>query len=76
MRVSAPSWASAPFVAHPSSGPTALPTDLEAVFRSLKSELGLRSIYHHKPIPADGHLFIYEALGIDSAPGGIRKTVV
>ena len=24
-------------------------TDLEAVFRSLKSELGLRPIYHHKP---------------------------
>ena len=115
-------------------------TDLEAVFRSLKSELGLRPIYHHKPIRADGHLFItviayqlvqvirtrlrqagenaswttlrrilegqqritatfrradgrtlhvrkatraeppqqaiYDALGIDSAPGGIRKTVV
>ena len=115
-------------------------TDLEAVFRSLKSELGLRPIYHHKPIRADGHLFItviayqlvqvirtrlrptghraswttlrrilegqqritatfrradgatlhvrkatraeppqqaiYDALGIDPAPGGIRKTVV
>ena len=115
-------------------------TDIEAVFRSLKSELGLRPIYHHKPIRADGHLFItvlayqlvqvirtrlrqggenaswttlrrivegqqritatfrradgatlhvrkatraeppqqaiYDALGIDSAPGGIRKTVV
>ena len=24
-------------------------TDIEAVFRSLKSELGLRPIYHHKP---------------------------
>jgi transposase len=33
-------------------------TDLEAVFRSLKSELGLRPIYHHKPLRADGHLFI------------------
>ena len=33
-------------------------TDLEAVFRSLKSELGLRPIYHHKPVRADGHLFI------------------
>ena len=32
-------------------------TDLEAVFRSLKSELGLRP-YHHKPIRAEGHLFI------------------
>ena len=115
-------------------------TDLEAVFRSLKSELGLRPIYHHKPIRADGHLFItviayqlvqvirtrlrqagenaswttlrrilegqqritatfrradgrtlhvrkatraeppqqaiYDALGIESAPGGTRKTLV
>ena len=33
-------------------------TDLEAVFRTLKSELGLRPIYHHKEIRADGHLFI------------------
>lgn len=33
-------------------------TDLEAVFRSLKSELGLRPIYHHKQERADGHLFI------------------
>ena len=33
-------------------------TDLEAVFRSLISELGLRPIHHHKPIRADGHLFI------------------
>ena len=33
-------------------------TDLEAVFRSLKSELGLRPIYHHKAIRAEGHLFI------------------
>ena len=32
-------------------------TDVEAVFRSLKSELGLRPIYH-KPRRADGHLFI------------------
>ena len=30
----------------------------EAVFRSLKSELGLRPIYHHKPVRAEGHLFI------------------
>ena len=115
-------------------------TDLEAVFRSLKSELGLRPIYHHKPIRADGHLFItviayqlvqvirtrlrqagenaswitlrrilegqqritatfrrgdgrtlhvrkatraeppqqaiYDALGVDPEPGGIRKTIV
>lgn len=33
-------------------------TDLEAVFRSLKSELGLRPVYHHKEIRVDGHLFI------------------
>ena len=33
-------------------------TDVEAVFRSLKSELGLRPIYHRKPARADGHLFI------------------
>jgi len=33
-------------------------TDLESVFRSLKSELGLRPVYHHKEGRADGHLFI------------------
>ena len=33
-------------------------TDLEAVFRSLKSELGLRPIYHHKTDRVSGHLFI------------------
>ena len=33
-------------------------TDVEAVFRSLKSELGLRPIYHRKPARANGHLFI------------------
>ena len=33
-------------------------TDLEAVFRTLKSELGLRPVYHHKPDRCDGHLFI------------------
>jgi transposase len=33
-------------------------TDLEAVFRSLKSELGLRPVYHHKEARVDGHLFI------------------
>jgi transposase len=33
-------------------------TDLEAVFRSLKSELGLRPIYHHNSKRVDGHLFI------------------
>jgi transposase len=33
-------------------------TDLEAVFRSLKSELGLRPVYHHKTRRVDAHLFI------------------
>ena len=33
-------------------------TDLEAVFRSLKSELGLRPVYHHKTERVSGHLFI------------------
>lgn len=33
-------------------------TDLESVFRSLKSELGLRPVYHHKEERCDGHLFI------------------
>ncbi|WP_201212418.1 hypothetical protein [Rhodocyclus purpureus] len=33
-------------------------TDLEAVFRSLKSELGLRPVYHSKEARSDGHLFI------------------
>ncbi len=33
-------------------------TDLESVLRSLKSELGLRPIFHHKEERAEGHLFI------------------
>jgi len=33
-------------------------TDLEAVFRCLKSELGLRPVYHHKTNRVSGHLFI------------------
>ena len=33
-------------------------TDLEAVFRSLKSELGLRPIYHSKPERSEAHLFL------------------
>jgi transposase len=33
-------------------------TDLESVFRSLKSELGLRPIFHSKENRSDGHLFI------------------
>jgi transposase len=33
-------------------------TDLEAVFRSLKSELGLRPVFHHKTDRVSAHLFI------------------
>jgi len=33
-------------------------TDLEAVFRSLKSELGMRPVYHRKESRCDGHIFI------------------
>jgi hypothetical protein len=115
-------------------------TDLEAVFRGLKSELGLRPVFHHKEKRTEGHLFItvlayqlvqairrkleaagatiswsrlreilsvqqrvtatfrqrdgrtlhvrkttlaepalrkiYDALGIDAAPGGVRKLMV
>ncbi|MGF1613378.1 MAG: transposase [Gammaproteobacteria bacterium] len=33
-------------------------TDLEAVFRSLKSELGLRPVFHHNTERVSGHLLI------------------
>ncbi|MEN8259410.1 MAG: transposase [Pseudomonadota bacterium] len=33
-------------------------TDLEAVFRTLKSQLGLRPVFHHKTERVTGHLFI------------------
>src|SRR6204780_3182170 len=33
-------------------------TDLEAVFRGLKSELGLRPVFHHNERRTEGHLFI------------------
>ena len=33
-------------------------TDLESVFRSLKSELGMRPVYHQLEERCDGHLFI------------------
>ncbi len=33
-------------------------TDLAVVFRSLKSELRLRPIYHHQAARVEGHLFI------------------
>jgi len=33
-------------------------TDIEDTFRSMKSELGLRPVYHQKEYRSDGHLFI------------------
>jgi len=33
-------------------------TDLEAVFRGLKSDLGLRPVFHHTENRTEGHLFI------------------
>jgi len=33
-------------------------TELESAFRSLKSELGFRPVYHQKETRVDGHLFI------------------
>jgi len=33
-------------------------TDIEDAFRSMKSELGLRPVYHQKEDRSDGHLFI------------------
>ena len=64
-------------------------TDLEAVFRSLKSELGLRPIFHHKESRSDGHLFIsvlayqcvqlirrqLKAKGIDASWTLLRETL-
>lgn len=48
-------------------------TDIESVFRSLKSELGLRPVFHQKENRADGHLFItvlaYQCVQV------IRKTL-
>ena len=44
----------------------------EAVFRALKSELGLRPIFHQKENRADGHLFIpvlaYQAVQVLRTP--------
>lgn len=64
-------------------------TDLESVFRSLKSELGMRPVYHHKEERCDGHLFItvlaYQAVqvirrklkahGINESWASLRKTL-
>lgn len=62
-------------------------TDLEAVFRCLKSELGLRPVFHHKEHRAEGHLFItvlaYQAVhairnklkerGVSTSWSGLRE---
>ena len=62
-------------------------TDLEAVFRSLKSELGLRPVFYHKSQRVDAHLFIsvlayhlvhtlrfqLKAHGIDLSWEGLRR---
>ena len=64
-------------------------TDLEAVFRSLKGELGLRPIFHSKEERTEGHLFIsvlaYQAVqlirqrlkdaGITTSWSGLRETL-
>ncbi len=64
-------------------------TDLESVFHSLKSELGLRPVFHHKEGRSDGHLFItvlaYQCVqllrtqlkksGIDDSWATLRKTL-
>ena len=47
-------------------------TDVEAVFRSLKSELGLRPIFHRKEARAEGHLFITVA-GLPARAGDPRR---
>ena len=61
--------------------------DIEATFRSLKSEAGLRPVYHRKPERIRGHLFLavlaYHAIhllrrrlkaeGIDDSWATIRK---
>ncbi len=64
-------------------------TDLEAVFRSLKSELGMRPVYHQKTHRVEGHIFItllaynlvhqirltLKAQGIDDSWETIRTTM-
>ena len=64
-------------------------TDLEAVFRSLKGELGLRPIFHSKEERCDGHLFIsvlayqfvqairlrLQASGIHESWAGLREVL-
>lgn len=64
-------------------------TDLESVFRSLKSELGLRPVFHSKEDRSDGHLFItvlayqcvqvlrttLKAAGINASWTSLRQTL-
>jgi|GEM_PF-97193 len=64
-------------------------TDIESVFRSLKSELGLRPVFHHTQERVDGHLFItvlayqcvqlirteLKACGISESWATLRKTL-
>jgi transposase len=64
-------------------------TDLESVFRSLKSELGLRPVFHSKEGRSDGHLFItvlayqcvqvlrmkLKAAGINDSWASLRQTL-
>jgi transposase len=64
-------------------------TDLESVFRSLKSELGLRPVFHSKEDRSDGHLFItvlayqcvqllrtkLKAAGINESWASLRQTL-
>jgi len=64
-------------------------TDLENVFRSLKSELGLRPVFHSKEHRSDGHLFItvlayqcvqvlrvkLKAAGINDSWASLRQTL-
>lgn len=64
-------------------------TDLESVFRSLKSEFGMRPVYHHLENRCDGHLFItvlaYQAVqvirrklqehGINESWASLRETL-
>ena len=64
-------------------------TDLEAVFRSLKSELGMRPVFHQKTHRVEGHIFItllaynlihqlrlrLKAQGIDDSWSKIRTTM-
>lgn len=64
-------------------------TDIESVFRSLKSELGLRPVFHSKEDRSDGHLFItvlayqcvqvlrrtLKAAGIDDSWASLRETL-